>query len=109
MADALSILGQLAPAANTLGTLYTAPGTATVSCSSVVVCNQAGAASTFRVSAAVNGAADGTIQYLYYDTPIAANDTFVATLGITMGTSDQIRVRSGNGSVSFNLFGVVVS
>ncbi len=109
MANNLKILGQLAPAATTLGTLYTAPGTATTSVSSLVVCNRGGVATTFRVSSAILGSADGTSQYLYYDVNIPANDTFVSTLGITLGTTDQLRCYAGNGSLSFSAYGVEVS
>ncbi len=109
MADTIKILGQLAPAATTLGTIYTVPGTATATISSVAVCNRGGAATTFRISTSVAGAADGTTQYLYYDTPISANDTFVATMGITLGTTDQIRCYAGNGSLTFQAYGVEIS
>ena len=42
---------------------------------------------------------------LYYDLPLAANDTFAATLGVTLGTTDKVRVYASTANLSFNLFG----
>lgn len=109
MADTLKILAQVAPAATTLTVAYTVPALTSAVISSVVVCNRGVSATTFRISVAVAGAADATKQYLYYDCPIAANDTFAAALGITLATTDVFRVYAGNGNLSFNLFGVQVT
>ena len=106
MADTLKVLGQSAPSATTLTTLYTVPAATTTVCSSIVVCNQAASAGTFRVSVRVAGAADATKQYLYYDTAIAANESLVATLGISLGAADVVSVYASSASQSFNLFGV---
>ena len=96
------VLAQSIP--SVLTDVYTAPqGGAVVS--TVVVCNQSGAAK-FRISIAVAGAADDTKQYLYYDVDISANRTFTATIGITLAATDVIRVYSDTGTVSFNIFGV---
>jgi hypothetical protein len=106
MAETIKVLGQLKPAATTLSTLYTVPAVPAVAvCSSLTVCEQAGAATTFRVSVAVAGAADDPKQYLVFDAALAANETKTFTLGITLAGTDVVRVRSTSGSVSFNLFG----
>ena len=84
------------------------PASTTAVISTIKVCNQTGSATTFRISVAVAGAADAAKQYLYYDTPIAANDTYSATEGWSLATTDVIRVQSANGSCSFNIFGVEV-
>lgn len=73
--------------------------------STLSVCNR-GTATTFRVSMAVAGAADDVKQYLYYDLPIGANDTFLATIGITLGETDVVRCYAASDNVSFNLFGI---
>jgi len=108
VADVLRVLGQVAPTAATLTTLYTAPGSATtgVTASSAVVCNRGAAAIRFRLSVAVAGAADSVAQYLYYDVALAANDSFVATIGITLAASDVVRCYTDLATVSFNLFGI---
>ena len=98
-------LGQSNPVSGTLTTLYTVPSATSTVCSSISVCNQGSTDTTFRVSVAIGGAADTTAQYLYYDMAISAKDTFIATIGITLATTDIIRVYSGNSLLSFLLFG----
>ncbi len=105
MAQSLKILGQSAPAATTEVDLYSVPGGTTAAVSSVVVCNRGGTATTFRVSIAAGGGGTGSKDYLYYDTALPANDTFVATLGITIAGGDKIRIYAGNGNLSFSAFG----
>lgn len=109
MADTLLILGQSIPSGATLTTLYTVPGATSTTVSSIVVCNQGAANATFRVSVAIAGAADATSQYLYYDVPINANNTFVFTGGMTLAATDVVRVQSSNGAISFSLFGIQVT
>lgn len=106
MAESIKMLGQSFPAAATLTALYTVPSSASAVGSTLTVCNQDDAPTTFRVSIAVAGAADASKQYVYYDVPLASNDTFAATIGWSLTALDAVRVRSGNGRCSFNLFGV---
>ena len=106
MAEALKILGQSKPAAGVLTAAYTVPAATTTVVSTITVCEQAGVATSFRLSAAVAGAADTPSQYLVYNAPLKANETLALTLGITLGIADVVRVSSLGGSVSFNLFGV---
>ena len=108
MAETQKILGQAAPAAGVLADCYTAPNRAV--CSSVIACNRDGANDTLiRISVAVNAAADSAKQYLYYDLPLFAADTFIATIGWTLGISDVIRVYTDIATASFNLFGVEIT
>ena len=106
MADTLKVLGQSAPSATTLTTLYTVPAATTTVCSSIVVCNQAASAGTFRVSVRVAGAANTAKQYIYYDVPIGANVTFTSTIGISLGATDVVSVYASSANMSFNLFGL---
>jgi hypothetical protein len=107
--EVLKVLGQAAPAATTLTALYTVPAATQVTCSTLVVCNQGVVGIKFRVSVAVAGAADTGKQYLYFDVALARNDSFAATLGITLGAGDVVRVQTDTVNVSFSLFGVEVS
>lgn len=109
MAETLKVLGQLTPAATTLTALYTVPASTQTTCSSIVVCNQNASSIAFRVSVAIGGAADTPAQYLYYDVALTKNNSFVATLGITLAATDVVRVRSDTANVSFNLFGAEVT
>ena len=108
MADTLKILGQVAPSATTETTLYTVPGSTSTTISTLVVCNR-GTAATFRVSVSVGGGATANKDYLYYDLAIPANDTFGATLGITLAATDVVRVYASTTDLSFAAFGVEVA
>lgn len=98
-------LGQSLPAASTLTALYTAPAATSTVISSVVICNQGAGTAKFRVSHSIAGAADALAQYLYRDTELAPGKTYVATLGITMATTDILKVQSDTGQCSFNAYG----
>lgn len=106
MATTLKVLGQSKPAATTLTTAYTVPALTTTTVSTITVCNQSATATSFRISVAVAGAADTPSQYLYYDIAISGNDTFAATIGVTLGQNDVIRVYNTLATCSFNIFGV---
>lgn len=106
MAFQPKVLGQLAPAATTLTALYTVPGATKATASSIVVANTSSVTDTFRVSIAIAGAADTIAQYIYRDVDVPGNDTFIATVGITLATTDVVRCFSTNGTLSFNLFGI---
>ena len=109
MANVYKILGQSSPAATTETVLYTVPGLTSTVCSSIIICNRGTAAVNFRVSLSPAGAATANKDYIYYDVMIAGNDTFVATIGVTLATTDVVRVYSGNSSLSFQLFGTEIS
>jgi len=109
LTDTHKILGQSKPSATTLTDVYTVPALNQAILSSIVVANQSGTATSFRVAVAVAGAADNTKQYVAYDMPIAGNDVVPLVLGITLGAADVVRVYATLATLSFNLFGVEVS
>ena len=108
MAETYQVLAQLTPTLNTLTTAYTVPAATSATVSSIVICNTTGSDSTFRISIQIGGASDAIQQYLYYDLPIANNDTFIATVGLTLATTDVIAVQAANNDISFNIFGVQI-
>jgi hypothetical protein len=109
MANVYKILGQISPSATTETNLYVVPATTSTVCSSISICNRGGTQTTFRVSFSQSGGATANKDYLYYDVTLAGNDTFIATIGVTLATTDVIRVYSGNASLSFQLFGTEIS
>lgn len=109
MANAYKVLSQTKPSAATLTDSYTVPASTETTVSTVTVANQSSTATSFRISVAVAGAADSAEQYLYYDIAIPGNDTFAATLGVTLAATDVIRVYNTLATCSFNFFGVEVS
>lgn len=109
MAASYKVLGQSSPAATTETLLYTVPSLKSAVCSSIIVCNRSSTQTTFRVSVSQGGAATSNKDYMYYDIAIAGNDTFIATIGVTLATTDVVRVYSGSGNLSFQLFGSEIS
>lgn len=106
MAFTPKVLGQSNPVATTLTDAYTVPALTTTTVSTIVVANRSAVGTSFRISVAVAGAADNNAQYLYYDVPIGGNDTFAATLGVTLGIADVVRVYATLATLSFNIFGI---
>ena len=104
MAEVLKSLGQSAPGA-VLTDLYTVPASKQTVIGNLVVCNQATSAKTFRVTFAPAGAADAAVHRLYYDTSIPASETLEILKGLTMATTDVLRVYGVDTNVSFTLFG----
>jgi len=109
MTNVYKILGQSKPTATTLTDIYTVPASTETVVSTITVCNQSATATSFRISIAPAGAADSAEQYLYYDVPISGNDTFAATLGISLATTDVIRVYNTLATLSFMVTGVEIS
>jgi hypothetical protein len=107
MADTPKILGQVAPSATTLTTVYTVPVTvgSYSTISTVTVCNR-GDAGSFRIAVIRASETIEDKHYLYYNLPINANDTFAATIGITLSEQDVIQVYASHGNMSFVVFGV---
>jgi len=103
------ILGQSAPSATTSTDLYTVPASTEVIVSSLVVANRSATTATYRVSVSSDGAALTNSQYLVYDATITGNETVALTLGITLNSSDVIRVYASTGDLSFNAFGTEIA
>lgn len=109
MADSIKVLGQLSPAATTLSTLYTVPATTQTTVSSISVCNTGSSPVTIRISVAVANASDNVKQYVYYDYVIAAKDTLIVVMGMTLNETDVVKVYASATNVAFNIFGVETS
>lgn len=108
MATSYSILGQVTPAATTETDLYIV-STASAVGSSLIVCNRGTSQATFRVSISKGGIATSNKDYIYYDLIIAGNDTFIATIGITLSIRDVVRVYASSANLSFSLYGSIIS
>ena len=102
------ILAQLDAAVATSETLYDCPVQTTIDDIVITFCNR-GAADTVRLSVAKAGVALANDQYLYYDFPLAANDTFMSSIGAVMRAGDIMRCYSTTGNTTFTLTGEVIS
>jgi len=109
MADTIQVLSQTNPQAGALTNAYTVPGATSTVISTITVCNSGGSTATFNISIAVGGAADTIAQYIYYGVSIPAHNTFSATIGISLATTDIVRVYASTSMLSFNFFGVQVT
>ena len=109
MPTTYKVLGQVAPSATTLTTLYTAPASTQAVVSTISVCNQSATATTFRIAIRVAGAGISGEDYIAYDSTISGNDTTFITVGITLAATDVISVYSTAATVSFNAFGSEIS
>ena len=104
MATAYKSPKQSSPNANTLTDLYTVPAATQAVASSISVCNRDSNPGKFRIAVSVGGGAIADKDYLHYDTQIAGNDNYTATIGPTLTATDIVRVYSSNGLISFNMF-----
>ena len=109
MATSQKVLGQASLALTTLTNVYTVPVGKSSTISSISICNRINTACSFRISVAIAGAADSVSQYLFYDSYLDGNSTYVATIGITLSAGDIVRAYSSNASTSINIFGMEVS
>lgn len=107
--DTLKVLAQSKPIAATLTDIYSVPAATSATVSCITVCNQSATATSFRISVAIAGAANENKQYLFYNVAIGGNDTLTLVLGITLATTDVVRVYATLATLSFNVFGVELS
>lgn len=107
MAEVRKLLGRLVPAHSTTGTAYQVASQNEAIVSSLVFCNRAASAATLCAEIVTAGEAGGqTNQYIYSGIIIPANDTFVATIGMTLSAGDQIRINPSNDNLTVLVFGV---
>jgi hypothetical protein len=108
MPTAYKVLGQSAPAANTLTTLYTVPSSTTTVCSTLAIANR-GTSTFFRIAIRPAGASIANSHYIAFDTVISQYDSIFLTLGISLATTDVVSVQAATADVSFSLFGAEVT
>ncbi len=109
MAEVRGILGQRNPAAATLEDLYVVPANTAAVMSTFVVCNRSTTPTKFRMAISPLGAAISDEMYEYFDRPIPALDTFAATFGWSLGTTDVVRVYATLATLSFTAAGLEIT
>ena len=105
MAEVFKVLDQINPLAATLTASAAVPASKAWIVSSIVVANRDPVGTTFRIAVAPAAAADSNEQYLWFDVSCPGNDTFAASLGLTLATTDIFRVYATLATLSFNFFG----
>lgn len=101
------ILARSNPAAATPTDLYAVPAGGNAHILGVMLCNVSGGAEAARISISPAGALTATQDFLYFDLPVAANDTFLCEIDTTLGARDTVRVQSASGNLVFTLFGII--
>jgi hypothetical protein len=104
------VLAQAAPAATTETTLYTVPSLTSAVVSTISIANQAGSSGTYRI--AVRPAADASTaqkHWIVYGATVAASDSIMLTLGLTLAAGDVVRVYASSANMSFSAFGSEIS
>jgi hypothetical protein len=103
----IKILGQVAPATNTLTLLYQVPELRAAMCY-VTVANRGANSETFRIAISYGGETTANKDYIAYDTVIQGNHIFTYPIPLFLSNSDTIRVYTSNG-LSFSCFGYEIS
>ena len=109
MPTTYKVLGQVAPSATTATTLDTIPSATQAVVSTIVVCNRAATSATYRIAIRPAGATLANEHYIAYDSTVAANDSTMLTIGITLGATDVITVYASTANLSFSAFGSEIS
>jgi glucose-6-phosphate dehydrogenase assembly protein OpcA len=109
MPTTYKVLGQSAPSATTLSTLYTVPSATTAVISSIVIANRDSSSATYRIAVRPDGAAIANSQYIAYDVTVGASDSTVLTLGVTMDAADVLSVYASTANLTFSAFGSEIS
>jgi hypothetical protein len=109
MATTYKVLGQNNPSATTATTLYTVPASTSTVVSTIAIANQAGTSGTYRIAIRPAGATLDPKHYIVYGATVAASDSVLLTLGITLATTDVITVYASSATMSFSAFGSEIS
>lgn len=109
MANTYKVLGQSAPSATTNTDVYTVGAGKQAVISTITVANRSASASSYRIAVRPDGAAIANQHYLAYDIAIAANDTTVLTIGLTLDEADVVTVYALSANLSFGIYGSEIS
>jgi hypothetical protein len=105
MPTTYKVLGQSAPAADTLTTAYTVPADTSTVVSTLTAVNRSASVDRIRIAVRPAGASIANEHYISYDEAIGGNVTIGYTIGISVAATDVISVYSLLGTTSFNIFG----
>ena len=109
MATTYKVLGRSALSATTNTDVYTVGAGKQAVVSSITICNRGALAATYRIAVRPDGAALDNQHYIVYDVAIAANDTTVLTIGLTLGDTDVVTAYASTANLSIGVFGSEIS
>lgn len=106
MPAAYKVLGQSCPSGTTNVDIYTVPASTSAVASTLSIANITTTAATFRVAVRPAGASVANQHWIAYDSSVAANDSVMLTLGMSLAATDVVTVRSGTANaLAYSLFG----
>ena len=104
------VLGQAAPADTNNANVYTVPSATQAIVSTITVANITTAAATFRIAVRPAGATVANQHWIAYDVSLGGGDAVTLTLGVTLGATDVLTVRSSTANaLAFSAFGVEIT
>jgi len=112
MAKTYKRLGAATPASDTYTALYSVPASTSSVISTISICNATASSRTFRLGIVESATAASAIalnEHFVFDTAVAANDTIMLTLGISMNNQQKLICLANTASVAFNAWGVEIS
>ena len=112
MANALKILGQLNPTANTQGNVYDVPASTAAIVNNITVANQTAANVSYSIIVMPSGSFSATAANTYFIVRggiVPASDTATLSLGVTLPAGAILAANSNSGSISISAFGVEIS
>ena len=112
MSNALKILGQLNPTANTQGNVYVVPASTSAVINNITVANQTAANVSYSIIVMPSGGYSASAANTYFVVRggvVPASDTALLSLGLTLPAGAILAANSNSGSVSISAFGVEIS
>ena len=112
MANALKILGQLNPTANTQGNVYVVPASTAAIVNNITVANQTAANVAYSIIVMPSGSFSATAANTYFIVRggvVPASDTATLSLGVTLPAGAILAANTNSGSISISAFGVEIS
>ena len=112
MANALKILGQLNPTANTQDNVYVVPASTAAIVNNITVANQTAANVSYSIIVMPSGSFSATAANTYFIVRggiVPASDTATLSLGVTLPAGAILAANSNSGSISISAFGVEIS
>jgi hypothetical protein len=100
---AVKVLGQVAPGATSLTTLYTVPANKATVVSTLVICNR-GSSGSYRIAVRPAGASISNEHYILYAVTLPTGSDFI-TIGLTLAATDVVSVYASSTDFSFSLYG----
>lgn len=92
----------------TASTLYNVPANTEAVTSTITICNRDTSSGTYSLCVSTSSSFD-LGGYIVYQSVVAANDTIVLTLGMTLSAGTYLLFSSSTTTMSFNVFGSEIS